>query len=197
MSLFAQMQAFRQLTEKQIRSAAARAINRAAVTMKAEAARCIKDELGALKIGDIKDLIDISRTTAREDLASMKAVLAISRKQTPLALYNPLTRNVTTERGKRLGVTVKIKGERKLVRDAFLITTKGGYTGVFQRTGDSRYPLKQVFGTSIADVLRNAEVLEDLRRTAQTTVADNFKAELSYQLSKSGFHPVEQLLLKL
>lgn len=186
MSAADQIRAFAQLTQKQVKSAAARALNRTAQSMRAEVARAVQAELGGLKIGDIKSRISLDLASAREDLATMSADLVASGKGIPLVMYQALARNVRTPRGKRIGVTVRVKGERKLVQHAFLVETKGGYVGVFQRTGDSRFPLRQLYSTTIADIFRNQSFLDPMRAQANETLEANLQHELEYQLSKAS-----------
>jgi hypothetical protein len=176
-----QIKQYSYLTQSAIRSAAARAINRAATTTRAEVARKIKDDLG-LNIGVIKAAIDLDTASARDDLSTMKATLTASGKGVPLYQFSPLDRRVNTPRGQRMGVTVRVKGQRKLVAHAFIAETRGGHVGIFVRKGRGRFPVKELYSTTVAEAFTNR--MADFKEIAQAYMEANLASELHYQLMK-------------
>lgn len=73
------------------------------------------------------------------------------------------------------GVTVNIKGSRKLLPGAFIATIKNnGYRGVFMRKGKARFPIKAITTVSVPGLFRR-----DIVSAAIAGVAiDGFRTEL-------------------
>lgn len=78
-------------------------------------------------------------------------------------------------RGGRGGVYVTInKGQRVLIRGAFIATMKSGHTGVFKRRDKhKRLPIREAYTTTVADAFRDAipRVVEVMRTEFSTTFA--------------------------
>ena len=180
-----EIRAFRDLTERALRSAAARSLNRAATTVRQEATTRIRETLN-LKSSDVKNAIQIDKASAREDLLTMKATLIPDRHGIPLVAFSPREKTIKTKDGKKTGVTVKVKTERKLVVGAFLATMPNGHVGIFKRRGKSRLPIKEAFSTSVADIFKNKDFLDSLKAFSRQVFEQNFTRELKYQLSKKG-----------
>lgn len=57
----------------------------------------------------------------------------------------------------RKGVSVAINtGKRSLVRSAFLATMKSGHRGVYVREGKKRLPIRELFSSTVFDVLQDS-----------------------------------------
>ena len=84
----------------------------------------------------------------------------------------------------RLGTTVqvKVKGGRKLVRSAFITTTRTGIRGVFLRSGKPRYPIRHQRSISIPQAISNKAVIAAL----QAITREEFSKEYERQLRLHG-----------
>jgi hypothetical protein len=172
------------LKEKTLKQAAARALNKTATSVRAEAAKQIKQQLPGLKSSDIKaDAFEIVKANSKDDLRTMRSILVVKGKPIPLVKFAARTRGVRTDRGKRVGVTVNVKGTRKMVQHAFLATING-YTGIFQRKGKDRGPAKQLFSTSVTDIFKSREFLRGLKAFALERLRTVLQQELNFELTK-------------
>lgn len=172
------------LTRKQINRASARALNRAATTTRAAVSQEVREEV-SLKAADIKNVVTLRKAQGAEDMNSQAAYVIIKDKPVPLAQYAASPRNVKTVRGKRVGVTVKVKGERKLVAQGFLATVGAGHLGVFTRRRGGRLPIRERFGPSVAQIVQGLNVLRRLMDISRDAFVKNFRSELNYQASKT------------
>lgn len=179
-----------QLTKKAMISAAVRACNKAATSIRAEGAKRARETLN-LKSSDIKDAVKIERAAKAEFLSAIKAVLSVDGKPIPLIKFSASPRNVRTAHGPRTGVSVKVKAERKLVTGGFIATVRGT-TGIFRRGAKGegytstlpRGPIRQLFSTSVADLFRTESFLSSLKEWGAQRVKELFKQELSFEVSK-------------
>lgn len=184
MSVESDLAKWADLTRKQINRASARALNRAATTTRAAVSQEVREVVN-LKAKDIKDLVSMRRAEGSEDMNSQASYVTIKDKAVPLGLYAASPKNVKTVRGKRVGVTVKVKGERKLVAQGFLATVGAGHLGLFKRRFGSRLPIKEPYGPSVAQVVQGLNVLRRLMEISRDAFVKNFRSELNYQASKS------------
>lgn len=190
LTISTQLKAWKSLTEKQIQSAAARALNRTATSVRAEASTMIREEV-KLKAGDVKAVLDVTRVSPRQPLSRMVAFLTIRAKSIPLVSFGARPKVVKTPAGKRIGVTVQVKKERKLVEGGFIAKMKSGRTGVFRRGGKAGYspdaprlPIRHLLSTSVVDIARGKGFLAKLEAYARATFRKNLERELKYQLQK-------------
>jgi minor tail protein Z (GPZ) len=143
-----------------IDGAVVRALNRTATTVRAEAAREIHDVYQGLKIGDIKDQIRVERATR----ITMRTIISVSGRPIPIIKFSATQT--------RLGVTVKVKDQRKLIRHAFIAMMPGGHKGVFIRRGPpgslvSRLPIDQIFSVSLPVAFSNKKIMNAVVRAAR------------------------------
>lgn len=164
-----------------------RAINRTLTTMRKEAQQEVQKEI-KLKSTDIKATIVISKATS----SNGRGILSVIRKGVELFKYGARRKVVRTPRGKRYGVTVQVKGQRKLVEGGFIATMRNGKTGVFRRgpksggyvKDASRFPIRQLFSTSVANLLSGDNILSRICDRALQVFKLNFDREMKYEISK-------------
>lgn len=184
-SIATQLQAFSALTTKQIQRAAARSLNRAITSLRAEAARKVTATLN-VKASVVKDAVVLGKANASEALTEMKATINITGRPIPLFEFVTKIDRVNTGAGPRQEVYVKvIKGRpAKLVYNAFVATMSSGHEGVFKRVGSERLPIQEKFTTSVTDIFKNEQIVRDLLAYGREKFSDNFEHELQYQLSQ-------------
>jgi hypothetical protein len=181
----ADLQKWTDLTMKAVKAAAARALNRTATSTRAEISRTVRASIPSLKASAVKDTVTIIRAKGGTDLLSQRAEIKVKDVPVPLAAYGAKPKTVATPKGKRVGVTVKVKDARKPVVGAFVATVGAGHVGVFKRRGPDRLPIKELYGPSVAQVVRSTSVMTAILRFTRETFAKNFRSELAYQRSKA------------
>jgi len=163
-----------------IDGAVVRALNRTATTVRAEAARDIHEEYAGLKISAIKDRIDIQKATK----VTLRTIISVSGRPIPIVEFDA--------RQTAAGVTVKVKGARKLLRGAFIATMPSGHIGVFYRRGFAghragRLPIDQVFSISLPTAFSNKKVFDAVVRAAKERFPAALAQEARYlQLKKAA-----------
>jgi hypothetical protein len=160
-----------------------RALNRVAAEAKTESSRSIRAAGYKLKAGAIKKQISIRRATRSE----LKAIVKATGKPIPLIEY--AAREVST------GVSVAVKGGRKIIKHAFIATMPTGHKGVYVRVGKghkkvikngkviwSGLPIKQLYGPSIPAAFSN-EVVQD---ALKLKIKQRFPQLLAHEMAFLG-----------
>jgi hypothetical protein len=156
-----------------IDGAVVRALNRTATTVRAEAARDIHDEYSGMKISDIKARISVQQATR----ITQRVLISVSGRPIPIIQFDA--------RQTKLGVTVKVKGTRKLLRGAFIATMPSGHQGVFYRRGFAgsrapRLPIDQVFSISLPVAFSNKKVMDAVVKAAKERFPGALAQEANY-----------------
>lgn len=187
-SLATQLRAFRDLGERSIKQAAARALNKAATATRREIPRVLKEEDLGLPPAVIRDAVTITKANVAETLSNMSVTLAVSRKPIRLYLYGARARAMRSAKGPRVGVTVKVKGPRKALKGAFIATVGAGHVGVFVRRGNDRLPIKELPGPTIAGVFGPADGTLSRRvlAYARAQFVKEFQSELQKRIAKAS-----------
>lgn len=165
---------FKAAAEAATGTATLRALNRAATTVRANAAREISREYN-IKVGAARRRFSIRRATRAQLIAE---VIARAR---PLPLIEFSARQ--TRRG---GVTVRIKRSgTKRFREAFIATMASGHRGVFfreRRGGDRarRLPIEEVFSLSIPQAFAARAISRAIERLSRETFIKNYEQQLRY-----------------
>jgi hypothetical protein len=160
-----------------------RALNKTAITARAQAARSIRDVGYGIKVSSVKGSISIRRATSQD----LKAVVTATGRPIPLIAYGA--------RQTSKGVSVNVKNGRKEIAHAFIATMASGHKGVFVRTGNthkrvvrggkgsrSGLPIKELFGPSIPTAFFNAKVQDAVK----TAIDERFPVVLRQELKYVG-----------
>jgi hypothetical protein len=161
------------LGEEFTEKACARALNRTATTVRAEAARRI-GQVYNIKSSAAKDHMVIFRAHRK------RLVAAIVARGRPIPILQFDARQT------RAGVTVRIKrGARKRIPEGFIATMRSGHRGVFirQRAGGERagrLPIEEIFSLSLPRAFTARAVMDTIARIAVTRSAEVLAQELRY-----------------
>lgn len=166
------------LPSQYVGQAAARTLNRTAITVRAEAARLIGRTYN-MKITAAKGQMEIRRATQYD----LRAIISVSGRPIPLIEFDA--------RQIRRGVSVKVKGERKMVTHAFLATMRSGHQGVFVRIGQpgdlvDRLPIKQLFALSLPVAFTQKQIMDALLAVASGRFAEVLPQEARFVLLKAA-----------
>ena len=138
--------------------------------------------------GEVKKTITISRATRENPQGA-----AVS-KASPVALakfkVSP-NRRVTYTDGKPSPKVYKVsveKGPASKPLDvdpkAFIAVMKNGHQGIFRRKTESSLPIKQLFGPSVPQMIKNDESMERIQAEAENTLRKRIDAEIENVLRR-------------
>lgn len=146
--------------------ATARALNRTATTVRAQASRRIRERYN-LKAGAIRAQMRISRANR----GRLTAEVIASGRPIPLIEFSA--------RQTRKGVSVQvIRGRRKVRLHAFVAKMRTGHVGVFERTSSKRLPIRELFSVSLPSAFTQKEILTSIEQVA----VERFRIELEREL---------------
>lgn len=156
-------------TPKQAKIILWRALNRAATAGRTRASVSIRQQY-IIKAGDVKKSIKIKTASVNR----LNAQLRASGPVTPLMKFRvtPSFPDIALVKA-----AVK-KGGMKPIESAFVTRANGG-VNVFVREGTSRYPIKALYGPSIAQMLGNEDVLENVLDRTQEVLDERLEHELA------------------
>lgn len=154
-----------------------RAVNRAATAGRTRASVSIRKSY-VIKAGDIKKRIKIRRASSSNITASLRA----SGPTEPLMNFRV---SPSFPDAMRVRAAVK-KGGMKPIENAFVTRTSNGFVNAFVREGDSRYPIKGLYGPSIAQMLGNEDVLNTVLLRTKEVLDERTEHELN-QYFRGGF----------
>lgn len=166
--------------------AVSRALNKLATEIIAQSAREIRAAGYGFKIKDIKSKFKARKATPQR----RQIVLRCFHKAVPLIEFG--ARQVAA------GVSVKVKGSRKVVRGAFIAKMPSGHVGVFKRDNSalhkrvlkggrsiwSALPINQLYGPSPAVAFANATVINVIERFVKDRYPVLLEHELKFIRSK-------------
>lgn len=167
--------------------ALSRAINRAVTNVKKNMGK----ETAALyyvSSGDVKKTIRVVKATR----ASLKAAVISSGGPVELSKFKVNPGTPVRYRGRsrspkvyRAGVK-KSGGVKPLDGNpkAFIANMKTGHKGVFTRTSGSSLPIKQLYGPSVPQMVKNDEIMEKINKDANDTLKKRIDAEVANILRK-------------
>lgn len=143
-----------ELAPKKTGVALLRALKKGTKAAKTISNRLVAKDMGT-KVSDVRARIRIEEPTAQTLTGSLHASL----KRIPLMKFG--ARGPEPSRGRGRGVTYKSKGGRGRHPRAFITTMPGGHRGVFERKGERRLPIKELYGPSIGRVFdqHRAEIM--------------------------------------
>ena len=161
-----------------------RAINRTLIAVRAAAGREIAADIG-IPVRPVRDAITLKRAT----FTTLMGFLRISGQRIPL--IDLRARGPEPSRGKGQGVSYSLRGQRKVIPDAFIVTFRSGHRGVFRRRLPSfkksrgawseNLPLKtELRGPSIPFVAAKNKILGALKRLGRETLQKNLRAEVRF-----------------
>lgn len=163
-----------EVVEKAMRTTVTRTARKA----RTEVSKQIR-QVYTIKAGTVKETVSLSSRSTPDGRVS---VLQYRGGPLPIDRFSRSLRSVSTPRGRRPAVSVRVKksGGRKLVRGGFPLRGRAaGKNGnpTMQRTTDDRLPIERVFSLSVPQMV-NA----DVQRAAEKKFAVDANIELNRNL---------------
>lgn len=148
-----------------------RAINRSAIAARTRASVLIRRKY-VVKAADVKRRIKLRTATANRLSAEIRA----SGPVTPLMKFD-----VSPKFPDIMRVTSRVlkSGGRKPVQTGFVARVKNDHVNVFTRVGSSRYPIRGLYGPSVAQMMGKDEIVESIQTRAQEVLDERLEHELN------------------
>jgi hypothetical protein len=150
------------------------AINRSLITARAEAIRIVREQY-------IVDASTVRKTMVIKNAGLNKPSGFISSTGSPIAL-SKFDISPTRPNGKKKNpviARVKYGSSKKTIKHAFIARTSNGRIGVFIRAGKSRFPIKQLYGPSVPQMLGEKNVSKKIEEKAAETLDKRLEHEIN------------------
>ncbi|MDZ4678410.1 MAG: phage tail protein [Oligoflexia bacterium] len=164
-----------------IKKASVHAINTTMISLRTRVKKRLSDELG-LKQKDISKRLNVVKATQTRAVGTLR----IFDKGFPLVQFTPRKVTIQTSRGPRKGVSVLIGGVRQVVPTGFLITLKSGKKGIFERVGNERLPIRQLFSSALEEQLKKGSLLTELNDYMLDGFRKNFERDFEFYSKREG-----------
>ena len=143
-----------------------RALDTTAAQGEREASRRIRDIYNVPAERLEKDIF------IRVDPDGKKAYIIFSRRHPP-GLQHYKAKQLKS------GVSVYVKkAQRKTLAHAFMATMSKGGTGVWERVGKARLPIRRLYGPSVGGMIKNPAILDAVKAKIRERFPINFKREM-------------------
>lgn len=164
-----------------------RAINRAISNVKKNSAKETSSRY-YITSGEVKKtlrLVKASKSSLKAAVISSGSGIALSKFKvnpgTPVR-YRGASRSPKVYRAgvKKSGGVKPLAGDPK----AFIAVMKSGHKGVFERTSDASLPIKQLYGPSVPQIMKNQDILDVINKDAAETLQKRLDVEINNVLRK-------------
>lgn len=164
--------------DKAVRRAYISAINRASQRAKTETGRKVRERY-IVKQKEVVETITIRKAQGNV----MRAVLTSKGHTVPLIRFGVTPRRRLNRAPKALKAAVLRGGPKKPIPGAFIAQT-GRHTGVFERVGKRRLPIKELRGPAVPSMASNEEVRNHVNDTYGTEMQKRLPHELDRTLGR-------------
>lgn len=156
--------------------AMARAINRATESARTEAARKVRS-MYYITQKDVKSTIKVYPASPGD----LSALVVSRGNLIALTKFRITPKKPQPKRKSDIIVRVK-RGSGGPVKKAFVAKMKSGHTGVFRRAGKQRYPINQMYGPSIPEMIGNPTVTGWVEEKARERLDQRLEHEIKRAL---------------
>lgn len=179
------------IRDREILRGAAVALNRTITTVRNEAAKDLKQRVGAelgLGASGLKKALRITKAAARP--GRLWAALTVSGRAMPLVNFGA--------RQTAQGVTHKAWGRRQIAEGAFIARMPSGHRGVYRRLPQQylarstkgrspsapNLPIKEMWGPSLPKEFVQPHINNRMKELARREWKKNFQREINYRMSQ-------------
>lgn len=161
--------------------AAASALKRAASSARTAGVRKVRERY-TIKAKDVNAVFKI---VGKPSASSLEAVLRAKTGSLPLINYQTSPGKPPSKQPKSGVKATVVRGKRSVLKHAFVTKVgSGGHIGVFERSTGKRFPIKEIFGPPIPQLLNNEEVREQIEKTFAETFETRMEHEIDRQLGR-------------
>nr|DAE21220.1 MAG TPA: minor tail protein Z [Caudovirales sp. ctkvU4] len=152
-----------------IEKAVKRSVSEAAKGVKVDMARAASKNYN-VTVAKAKSTVSIAKGSD-----AMKAIVASKGRPIALKNFNPKPGHVQYKGRRNRPVTVTIKKKnKKVVKGGFVASMDTGHIGVMKRLGQSRLPIKELYGPSVPQMINSEEVRNEIEEKAKARLAKSF-----------------------
>lgn len=177
--------AYADLPEKMVSQATPRALNSTATTVRAEAARRVGKTYN-IKVGAAKGQMNIIRAQR----GRLVAKVVVSGRPIPLIEFDVRPTGPHSGGVGGRSVSVRVKGQRKSLRNAFVATMRSGHRGIFARLthgkGSGRLPIKELFSLSLPVAFTQKSIMDALLQVAAERFQETLRQEMRFVQLKAA-----------
>jgi hypothetical protein len=161
--------------------ALANTINRATEGARTDAVRQVREEY-IITSGRVRETLSIRKANPSNLTAS------VTSRGRPRALsYFKLRPGKVTKTRPRVGMHAQVKrGGGEVIPETFIAKLASGHTGVFWREGKKRFPIEQLYGPSVAQMVGSPNVSRYVEQNAQRRVNGRLDHEIYRLLRGAG-----------
>jgi hypothetical protein len=157
-----------------INDVAARALNQTARDAEDEAVRILAPMMG-LPAEAIDTAFQVTPATA----GRLQASLVAAGKAIKMIEFHP--------RGSRQeGVVLHMAGKDEHYTHAFIVTVRHGHTGVFERKGHARLPIRELYGPSVPGMLARSDVLPKVVEAVEAALPTELATAIANQAKRAA-----------
>lgn len=146
------------------------AINRTLSMTKTAASRKVRDKYN-IKARDINGAIK-KFGASRSNLSGR---LHVKSARMPLSKFKVNPSRPSPKRRKPIFVSVKKSGGA--IKGAFVADLDSGHRGVFERVGKSRFPIRELYGPSVPQMVGEGTIIKELEEEASEIVIERLSHE--------------------
>lgn len=157
--------------------AAVSALNRAASSARTAGVRKVRERY-TIKAKDVNAVFKI---VGKPSASSLEAVLRAKTGSMPLINFQTSPSKPVGKQPKAGVKATVLRGKRSVLKHAFVTKVgSGGHVGIFERSTRKRFPIKEIFGPPIPQMLNN----EDVREEIEKTFADTFESRIGHEIDR-------------
>ncbi|MBP2655887.1 MAG: Prophage minor tail family protein [Firmicutes bacterium] len=150
-----------------------RVINRCLQTARAEAVRAVREDY-AVDASDVRKTMEIKNagfSNPTGTIISTGNPIDLAKFDVSPSRPNRKSKNLVT-------VRVKLGSGRKPIKNAFLARLSNGHVGIFIRANKARFPIKQLYGPSVPQMLGSEGVSKKIEDKAVETMEKRLDHEI-------------------
>lgn len=164
-----------QQSDKAVRQAVLSTLNRATQRAKTETGRKVREKY-VVKQKEVVETIRVRKAFGN----NLQATLTSQGHSIPLIKFSVAPKRRLKRAPKSLKAAVYRGGNKKPIPGAF-VTTAGSHTGVFEREGKKRLPIKELRGPAVPSMVGNEEVREHV----QQVYGEEMQKRLPHELDRT------------
>ena len=161
--------------DKAVRQAYLASINRATQRTKTETGRKTRERY-VVKQREVVETIRIRKASGN----SLQATLTSRGHAIPLIKFGTTPKRRPQRPPKAVKAAVYRGGAKKPIEGAF-VTDVGHHTGVFERVGKKRLPIRELYGPSVPSMVNS----EDVREHARAVYNEEMRKRLPHELDRT------------
>ncbi|MCL2694058.1 MAG: phage tail protein [Oscillospiraceae bacterium] len=159
-------------------------IPRAQTTARAKALEQIT-KVYSISNADVRDRRNSSiKLRTLQDNGGIIGEIKYSGYKIPLYRFNVSPKKPNT--GQPVSAAQLAGSARTPFNNAFVTQMRSGHIGIFERKGKNRFPLREIMGSSTAQMAGNAVVREEVYKATQDTIDKRIEHEISRILNGYG-----------